>query len=297
MWSSTSDSRLAGGYGSTCRRIAKASAAQGTDASGRCQQSQRRRLQSSPMRVCCRGAASDLQLKALKQDTSEPSRRMDQKACHPQPGGTRNEKDTRASSPGALGPGASGITEAGARRPPLRAACARGLPRLKRDFASREMPIRAPKHLSSASGKLFRRLAEEYRLAPEPHALEVLRLACEALDRCAQAREVIERDGPFVTNRFGERRPHPAIAVERELADRGPARAARAKSRRRGIGRPSSSAYSLMPVRPRRVRRPRHELTLDRDMVLSIGPQPRLPSEPPSLRPGSHEWEVLRYLL
>lgn len=50
-----------------------------------------------------------------------------------------------------------------------------------------------------------------------------------------------------------------------------------------------------MPVRPRRVRRPRHELTLDRDMLLSLGPRPRPPSHPPSLRPGSPEWEALRY--
>jgi phage terminase small subunit len=77
------------------------------------------------------------------------------------------------------------------------------------------MPIQAPNHLSSGSGELYRRLAEDYRLDHEPHALEVLRLACEALDRCAQAREAIERDGPFVTNRFGEKRPHPGIGVER----------------------------------------------------------------------------------
>jgi hypothetical protein len=50
-----------------------------------------------------------------------------------------------------------------------------------------------------------------------------------------------------------------------------------------------------MPARPRRVRRPRHELTLDRDVVLSFGPWPRLPSEPPSLRPGSAEWGALLY--
>ena len=78
------------------------------------------------------------------------------------------------------------------------------------------MAIEAPTHLSGASAKLYRRLAEEYRLDYEPHALEVLRLACEALDRCTQARQAIERDGPFVTNRFGEKRPHPAIGVERD---------------------------------------------------------------------------------
>jgi phage terminase small subunit len=78
------------------------------------------------------------------------------------------------------------------------------------------MPIAAPKHLSDSSSELYLQLAEEYQLDREPHALEVLRLACEALDRCAQARKAIETDGPIVINRFGEKRTHPAVALERD---------------------------------------------------------------------------------
>jgi phage terminase small subunit len=74
--------------------------------------------------------------------------------------------------------------------------------------------IQAPKHLSARSAKLYRRLAADYRLDREPHALETLRLACEALDRCAQARDAIVQDGPFVVNRFGEKRAHPAVGVD-----------------------------------------------------------------------------------
>ena len=48
-----------------------------------------------------------------------------------------------------------------------------------------------------------------------------------------------------------------------------------------------------MPVRPRRHRRPRHGLTMERDLTLSIGPRPGLPSSPPQVRPGSPEWEAL----
>jgi hypothetical protein len=51
--------------------------------------------------------------------------------------------------------------------------------------------IRAPDHLSDGSRNLYRQLAEDYELEREPHALEVLRLACEAIDRCDQAREAI----------------------------------------------------------------------------------------------------------
>jgi hypothetical protein len=44
-----------------------------------------------------------------------------------------------------------------------------------------------------------------------------------------------------------------------------------------------------MPVRPRRVRRPRHELTLRRWCVLSLGPNPGEPIP----QPGTEEWQTL----
>lgn len=78
------------------------------------------------------------------------------------------------------------------------------------------MAIQAPRHLTKRSGKLYRQIVSDYRLEGEPHALEVLRLACEAFDRCEQAREAIERDGPFVSDRFGQLRSHPAVNVERD---------------------------------------------------------------------------------
>jgi len=56
----------------------------------------------------------------------------------------------------------------------------------------------------------------DYELDREPHALETLRLACEALDRCAEAREVLASEGPYVRDRFGQVRAHPAVAVERD---------------------------------------------------------------------------------
>jgi phage terminase small subunit len=74
----------------------------------------------------------------------------------------------------------------------------------------------APRHLSSRSKRLYRELVRDYALDREPHALETLKLACEALDRCEQARQVLAAEGAFVSNRFGERRVHPAVAVERD---------------------------------------------------------------------------------
>ncbi len=78
------------------------------------------------------------------------------------------------------------------------------------------MALHAPKHLTAPSRKLFRRLVVDYALGREPHALEVLRLALEALDRCEEARGVLARDGSYVPDRFGVLRAHPAIGVERD---------------------------------------------------------------------------------
>jgi phage terminase small subunit len=78
------------------------------------------------------------------------------------------------------------------------------------------MAVRAPGHLSQRSRKLYRQLAEDYRIDREPHALEILRLACEAIDRCAEARDAIAQDGALVTDRFGQKRAHPGIAIERD---------------------------------------------------------------------------------
>jgi phage terminase small subunit len=75
----------------------------------------------------------------------------------------------------------------------------------------------APGHLSPGSRRLWRRTVDEYFL--EPRHLEVLRLALEALDRAAQARAVIDRDGLTVEGRFGPK-ARPEVAIERDSAIR-----------------------------------------------------------------------------
>src|SRR5438874_2185699 len=74
--------------------------------------------------------------------------------------------------------------------------------------------IRAPGHLSVATRRWFRQVAAEFVL--EPHHLKVLQSAAEAWDRCQQAREMIDKHGLLIKDRFGQPRLNPAVPVERD---------------------------------------------------------------------------------
>jgi len=56
----------------------------------------------------------------------------------------------------------------------------------------------------------------DYGLSDEPHALEVLRLACEALDRCEEARTALALHGTTFVDRFGSPKARPEVAIERD---------------------------------------------------------------------------------
>jgi P27 family predicted phage terminase small subunit len=71
----------------------------------------------------------------------------------------------------------------------------------------------APAHLRPETRRWFEDVAGEYVLAS--HHIHLLTLAAEALDRCAQARETIDREGLTVEGREGGVKTHPAVAVEK----------------------------------------------------------------------------------
>lgn len=73
---------------------------------------------------------------------------------------------------------------------------------------------RAPRHLREATRAWWRGVVADYAL--DPHHLRLLALCCEAWDRAQEAREVLEAEGTYVTDRFGQRKAHPAVAVERD---------------------------------------------------------------------------------
>ena len=72
----------------------------------------------------------------------------------------------------------------------------------------------APKHLTDASREWWRGVLASFDL--EDHHLRLLTLAAEAWDRGQEARETLAQDGAYYTNKNGEPRAHPAVAVERD---------------------------------------------------------------------------------
>jgi P27 family predicted phage terminase small subunit len=74
--------------------------------------------------------------------------------------------------------------------------------------------LKPPAHLSQAAKKWFRSVIESFNL--EDHDVNLLTLACEALDRCEQARVVLAKEGVTFIDRFGCPRAHPCVAIERD---------------------------------------------------------------------------------
>ncbi|MCC6228522.1 MAG: P27 family phage terminase small subunit [Phycisphaerales bacterium] len=71
-----------------------------------------------------------------------------------------------------------------------------------------------PAHLRPASSAWFREVVAEFAL--ESHHLHLLALACEALDRAADAREAIARHGAVYVDRYGQPRARPEVGIERD---------------------------------------------------------------------------------
>jgi phage terminase small subunit len=70
-----------------------------------------------------------------------------------------------------------------------------------------------PKGLQPGQRRLWAAVVEAFEL--EDHHLRTLESACRELDRAEQAEQVIATDGEYVTDRYGNPKAHPAIAVAR----------------------------------------------------------------------------------
>lgn len=73
---------------------------------------------------------------------------------------------------------------------------------------------RPPQHLLPSTRKWWTSVVTDYVLAD--HHVLLLTGSGSAWDRAEEAREAVAKDGPYFTNRHGEIKPHPGIAVERD---------------------------------------------------------------------------------
>jgi len=74
--------------------------------------------------------------------------------------------------------------------------------------------LKPPAHLRADTAKWWCAVHTDFAL--EAHHGKLLTLACEAFDRCQQARELIDRDGPVTGTADGGLKAHPAVAIERD---------------------------------------------------------------------------------
>jgi len=72
--------------------------------------------------------------------------------------------------------------------------------------------MKPPAHLRQATKKWFASVLDDFDL--DPHHIRLLALAGEAWDRGQQAREVVDSDGMVFTDRFGQPKARPEIAIE-----------------------------------------------------------------------------------
>ncbi len=72
----------------------------------------------------------------------------------------------------------------------------------------------APAHLSAPTASWWVDVVTTWDL--DQHHVRLLTLAAEAFDRAVQARQVIARRGMTFKDRFGQPKPRPEIAIERD---------------------------------------------------------------------------------
>lgn len=77
-----------------------------------------------------------------------------------------------------------------------------------------ELPPKPPKHLSKAAAAWWTNVVSEFEL--QEHHLHLLKLACEAMDRGESARAALAVHGEVYSDKYGNPRTHPMVAIERD---------------------------------------------------------------------------------
>ena len=71
-----------------------------------------------------------------------------------------------------------------------------------------------PTHLDAATRRWVEEIVADFDL--ESHHFKILVKAAEAHDRGEEARKILKADGIVITDRFGTKKAHPAVAIERD---------------------------------------------------------------------------------
>src|SRR5262245_60122192 len=82
-------------------------------------------------------------------------------------------------------------------------------------FPSRKPP-RSPAGLSKAGRKLWREIQAEYSIE-DAGGIAHLIAACRAEDDLHRMRETVTKDGDVVSDRFGQKAPHPLLTAIRGM--------------------------------------------------------------------------------
>jgi P27 family predicted phage terminase small subunit len=77
-------------------------------------------------------------------------------------------------------------------------------------------PKPTPARLTPEALAWYRELDAEYGIGDDPAGRLLLQTSCEAFDRMREAQALLERDGAVVPDRWGQLKPHPAAAMERD---------------------------------------------------------------------------------
>src|ERR1044071_3548470 len=73
-----------------------------------------------------------------------------------------------------------------------------------------------PAVLPPEARRMWQQLQQEYAISDEG-GLIILSAACEAFSRMREAQSLVDKEGLTVEDRFGQKKPHPAIIVERNM--------------------------------------------------------------------------------
>jgi len=74
-----------------------------------------------------------------------------------------------------------------------------------------------PPNLSKPAQDFWRSITEKYEVSSPD--LVLLTQACRAMDRAEQCRRAVDKEGVSQLDRYGNRKPHPLVAEERQQRD------------------------------------------------------------------------------